>query len=136
MIEWRNLRITNMVKHIPVSIGELIDKITILEIKQRNIANPEQLENVERELSMLLPLDTENIIGTDLWLELSTVNEKLWEVEDELRKLEQQNDFGGQFVTNARSVYKLNDQRAAIKRQINLKYGSSLIEEKQYVQYA
>jgi len=125
-----------MVKHIPVSIGELIDKITILEIKQRNIANPEQLENVERELSMLLPLDTENIIGTDLWLELSTVNEKLWEVEDELRKLEQQNDFGGQFVTNARSVYKLNDQRAAIKRQINLKYGSSLIEEKQYVQYA
>jgi hypothetical protein len=121
-----------MIKYIPVSVGELIDKISILEIKQKHIKNKTQLKNVNHELSMLLLLDTENIVNSLIYKELKTVNESLWDIEDRLRKYESIEKFDGEFITAARNVYKLNDQRAAIKRQINIQYESELIEEKSY----
>lgn len=121
-----------MSKHVTVSIGEYIDKITILQIKQQKIINKQQLINVNRELDLLLPLDSESIVGTDLYISLKTVNEQLWDIEDRIRLKEKQQEFDEEFISIARSVYKLNDQRADIKRQINLQYASELIEEKSY----
>ena len=115
-----------------VSIGEYIDKITILQIKQQRINNEQQLINVNRELELLLPLDSESIVGTDLYASLKTVNEQLWDIEDRIRVKEKCQEFDDEFVSLARSVYKMNDQRAEIKRQINLQYASELIEEKSY----
>ena len=115
---------------VPVSIGELIDKITILEIKKDRIKNPEALKNINYELEQLSgKLDVD--AGSSYKL-LKIVNEQLWDVEDELRILEKQEDFGEKFVKLARSVYVLNDERAAIKKDINLKYNSSIVEEKSY----
>jgi hypothetical protein len=114
---------------IPVSVGEVIDKITILEIKKERIKKPEALENIHYELSQLVgKVDIDDV----QYQLLKKVNEELWDVEDELRILETKTDFGERFVSLARSVYKLNDERAAIKRTINLKYNSSIIEEKSY----
>lgn len=121
-----------MSKHVTVSIGEYIDKITILQIKQKKIRNREQLNNVNRELNLLLPLDSEAIVGTKLYNNLKTINEQLWDIEDRIRIKEKQLAFDDEFISLARSVYKLNDQRADIKRQINLQYASELIEEKSY----
>jgi len=120
---------------IPVSVGELIDKITILEIKDRKIADPGKLGNVRAELAQLrqirarLPRLSE--IATPE-RELQSVNTRLWEVEDDLRELEARADFGARFVELARSVYKLNDRRAALKYAINLATGSTIVEEKSY----
>jgi hypothetical protein len=121
-----------MIKIIPISVGELIDKITILEIKKERITNSNQLKNVNRELDLLSPLDLENIVNTSIYRELKTVNESLWDIEDQLRKYESIKKFDDDFIQAARSVYKLNDQRAEIKRKINLENGSELIEEKSY----
>lgn len=121
-----------MSKNVNVSVGEYIDKITILQIKQQKIINKQQLINVNRELDLLLPLDSESIVGTDLYISLKTVNEQLWDIEDRIRLKEKQQEFDEEFISIARSVYKLNDQRAEIKRQINLQYASELIEEKSY----
>jgi hypothetical protein len=119
-------------KRVPVSIGEYIDKITILAIKSRRITDKDKVQNVLRELNQLVLLDSENIIETDLYHELIRVNEDLWEVEDAIRVKEKNQQFDEEFIELARSVYRLNDRRADLKRQINLQYESELMEEKSY----
>ncbi len=125
---------------VPVSWGELLDKITILEIKAERIADPRRRSNVEAELRALLTArrqlshEAGEIAG--LVLQLKRVNERLWEVEDAIRLAEQAQDFGPQFVRLARAVYHTNDQRAALKRRINDRLGSELVEEKSYAAMA
>jgi hypothetical protein len=119
-------------KRVPVSIGEYIDKITILAIKSRRITDKDKVRNVLCELNQLVLLDSENIIETDLYHELIRVNEDLWEVEDGIRVKEKNQQFDDEFIELARSVYRLNDRRADLKRQINLQYESELMEEKSY----
>jgi len=119
-------------KKIPVSIGEYIDKITILAIKSRRITDKDKVLNVLRELNQLVLLDSEKIIDTDLYRKLIRVNEDLWEVEDAIRVKERNQQFDDEFIELARSVYRLNDHRADLKRQINLQYESELMEEKSY----
>lgn len=116
---------------VPVSVGELIDKITILTIKSERINDPGKLENVNRELGAL----TE--IGADIEIdkytkELREVNERLWEIEDRIRGKERAGQFDDEFVQLARSVYITNDRRSEIKRQINHDLGSDITEEKHY----
>lgn len=121
-----------MIKKIPVSIGEYIDKITILAIKSRRITDESKLKNILRELNSLIEHDHEQIIGTEIYRKLTKVNDRLWEVEDAIRIKEKHQQFDSEFIELARSVYQLNDQRSEIKRQINLQYESELIEEKSY----
>ena len=124
---------------VPVSYGELIDKITILEIKSARISDPAKLANVRKELELLDgtwqrdPAAATDI--SDLWTQLRTVNERLWVVEDDLRILEKAQRFDAEFVRLARSVYFENDERARVKREINLRLGSTLVEEKSYQDY-
>jgi hypothetical protein len=119
---------------VPISAGELLDKITILRIKQRRITDPAKLANVRRELRAL-----ERVWRTavrqpvqDAEDQLTQVNEALWNIEDHIRDQERRKEFGARFVELARQVYINNDRRAEIKRAINLKLGSLLIEEKSY----
>ena len=118
---------------VPVSWGELIDKITILRIKQARITEAEARQNVARELVLLdrVAAEAMSYVG-DLIGKLQAVNEELWEIEDAIREREAAGDFGGRFVALARSVYRKNDLRAAIKREINRQLGSALVEEKSY----
>jgi hypothetical protein len=121
----------------PVSWGELIDKITILEIKSSRIADAGKRANVARELAALTeardlalpapPPGLNSAVG-----ELRAVNETLWRIEDEIRECEKRGDFSATFVALARSIYATNDRRAAIKRRINAMLGSDLVEEKSY----
>ena len=123
---------------VPVSIGELIDKITILEIKLRRIDNEEKLHNIRRELRALeqVERDASLVEGADaLKTRLREVNERLWDIEDAIRRHEKEGDFGEAFVELARSVYIENDQRSRIKRELNLLTGSELVEEKSYEEY-
>ena len=120
---------------VPVSWGELLDKITILRIKSERIASRDARQNVARELDMLSrvaadAIDTPTIVT--LVAQLRDVNEDLWVIEDSIRDCEAAGDFGLRFIRLARSVYKQNDLRAAIKRCINDALGSELIEEKSY----
>jgi hypothetical protein len=121
---------------VEISAGELIDKITILQIKSQRIRDAAKLANVHAELATLLAANPccmrSSVELTVLSDELRSVNEALWSVEDELRLCEQNQDFGSRFVELARSVYRHNDRRAALKRQINELLGSRLIEEKSY----
>ena len=116
--------------------GELIDKITILEIKAERMGDPEKVRNVRTELDTLRRARDRTILPSDalasLTAELRSVNEALWDIEDEIRGCERAGDFGPKFVELARSVYFNNDNRAAIKRKINVLLGSKLIEEKSY----
>ena len=120
----------------PCSLGELIDKITILRIKAERIGEPEKLANVRRELSLLersAQEDGASVPPIDLLTDqLTLVNERLWTIEDALRFCEREGDFGSRFVALARSVYRENDTRAAIKRAINTLASSALFEEKSY----
>ena len=121
---------------VPISLGELVDKITILEIKTEHITDAAKLENVNRELELLRAACSIEMTRIDeLRRELKAVNERLWTIEDKIRDCERNGDFGPQFVELARSVYKTNDRRADIKRKINLVTGSSLMEEKSYSGY-
>lgn len=123
---------------VEVAAGELLDKITILEIKSERITDAAKLANVRQELAALSAgrERVERRGGLDnLIAELKHVNEALWEIEDELRVLERQHDFGPRFVELARSVYHQNDRRAAVKRRINEALGSRLVEEKSYQSY-
>lgn len=121
---------------VPVSWGELIDKITILEIKNARIADPVKRANVARELAALVA--ARDAAGTvpppvaALADELREVNEALWEIEDAIRECEAAGDFSARFVALARDVYRTNDRRAALKRRINQAMGSELVEEKSY----
>jgi hypothetical protein len=123
----------------PVSCGELIDKLTILEIKAERIADPGKLANVRDELRLLTELwEADPASATDIGTEraeLKRINEALWEIEDEIRVKERQQSFDARFIELARSVYRTNDKRAAVKRAINLKLGSRLVEEKSYEDY-
>jgi hypothetical protein len=124
---------------VPVSPGELIDKITILEIKSQRIADPAKLHNVRTELALLndtwraSPFAKFDIEAE--WTGLRDVNAKLWDVEDRLRDQERDGRFDAEFVELARAVYFTNDERAAIKKRINTKLGSTLVEEKSYTEY-
>lgn len=123
---------------IPVSIGELSDKITILRIKEEKISDEQKLLNVKKELKFLenkLEDLSLNKQVYDIIEELSIVNKNLWEVEDVLRDFEREKNFGSDFIQNARSVYKLNDQRFVLKSKINLLTNSSIVEEKSYKEY-
>ncbi|MGN2250575.1 DUF6165 family protein [Frateuria edaphi] len=124
---------------VPVSYGELIDKITILEIKSRQISDPAKLANVRNELDLLNATWANDAASqTDIGDErarLLAVNEALWDIEDRIRLKEKAQAFDAEFVELARSVYFRNDVRAAVKREINLKLGSQLVEEKSYQDY-
>lgn len=132
-----------MLIQIPVSVGELFDKISILEIKNLNIKNPEQLKNIRIELDALLKIQKESFNSLpdkleDLYAELKTANTDLWEVEDQLRFMEknkQYNTYKDEFISLARDVYLLNDLRSRIKKEINIFVGSTIIEEKSYQEY-
>lgn len=123
----------------PVSYGELIDKITILEIKSRRIADDAKLANVRNELDMLNATwansDASQTGISDERAHLLAVNETLWDIEDRIRLKERAQAFDQEFIELARSVYFRNDERAAFKREINLKLGSELVEEKSYQDY-
>ena len=121
---------------VPVSIGELIDKITIMKIKASRF-HGEALANVQRELDLLEQVRREAgvVLPAELELALAEINGKLWTIEDAIREREAASDFGDRFIELARSVYRCNDQRAALKRQINASTGSSLVEEKSYSAY-
>jgi hypothetical protein len=124
---------------IAVSYGELFDKISILEIKRSNVVNPDQRVNIENELEVLnrarATAIPDHVDVNDLMTGLSDVNARLWDVEDELRDCERRNEFGATFVELARSVYRLNDRRADLKRELNQRLGSELTEEKLYNKY-
>ena len=118
----------------PISIGELIDKITILEIKQIYMTGI-KLRNINKEVKLLKEiLQDKNLeINVDLINNLKKVNMNLWEIEDNIRIKERNQEFDKEFIQLARSVYKENDRRASIKKEINQKYNSELIEEKSYI---
>lgn len=124
---------------VPVSFGELIDKITILEIKAERIADAGKRANVERERTLLEQAWGAAVLSaasTDaLRSALRAVNERLWDIEDRIRLKEKAQAFDAEFIQLARSVYFENDERAAIKRRINEHLGSTLIEEKSYQDY-
>ena len=124
---------------IETSIGELVDKITILELKAKYLKNENQLRNVEKELTILSSRLTElKLLSDELVaakLELGAVNESLWHIEDQIRVKEKSKAFDDEFIQLARSVYIQNDKRAKIKRTINDLTGSNLTEEKSYADY-
>lgn len=118
-----------------ISIGEAVDKWTILSIKFLNIKDKEKLENITKERNHLNTEIAPEILHDELTDELLKINKNLWDVEDRLRDCERAKVFDKHFVQLARSVYMLNDKRAAVKKQINIKYGSDFIEEKSYQPY-
>jgi len=124
---------------VPISPGELLDKISILDIKCERIDDPYKRANVEREFDMLTGLwhaeNSETAEITSMRAELKSLNERLWDIEDEIRDCEREGEFGERFVELARSVYRTNDQRAALKRRINEALGSTILEEKSYAAY-
>jgi len=122
---------------IPVSAGELLDKISILSIKEARISDGAKLANVRKELRLLqdvaegLPIEESQL---SRWLSaLREVNESLWEIEDEIRACEARREFEDPFISLARAVYRKNDERSRIKREINEATGSEIVEEKSYV---
>jgi len=125
---------------VPISLGELYDKITILEIKKEKISDDNKLKNIKKELeelSMILNKIWDKVgIDNVMFVHIKDINKKLWDVEDELRLKEKAHEFDEKFIQLARGVYFWNDKRANVKKEINLKYGSNIIEEKQYTDYA
>jgi hypothetical protein len=122
-----------------ISAGELIDKVTILEIKRDKISDEAKRTNISREYAVLVDVLDRELEANDeirrLRLELKAVNEELWRIEDDIRIQEQAQTFGAEFIALARSVYKKNDLRARLKRQINLSTKSNIVEEKSYSNY-
>ncbi|HEY1899546.1 MAG TPA: DUF6165 family protein [Steroidobacteraceae bacterium] len=126
--------------HVPISPGELLDKITILRIKSLRIHDAAKLANVRLELDLLLKTwaslgaATRHVAADEQALQ--AVNEQLWEIEDRIRDKEAARSFDQDFIELARAVYRHNDERAAIKKRINLALGSRIVEEKSYQPYA
>jgi|TARA_B110000914_G_C15514142_1_gene472417 hypothetical protein len=126
--------------NIPISAGELLDKLSILEIKKEKIDNPEKLKNINfeydalKELSISIKELDEQIFNT-LYTQLLEVNNKLWKIEDDIRVLEVKKRFDEKFISLARSVYFTNDDRFDLKKKINEHFGSEVAEEKQYIEY-
>ncbi len=125
---------------IDISVGELLDKITILQIKQERMDDAGKLENVKKELHVLqMQWKSSSYISINLDDQidaLKKINESLWEIEDKIRLKENEQKFDAEFIALARSVYVTNDKRAEIKRLINSKTGSDLVEEKSYRDYS
>lgn len=121
---------------IEVSNGELVDKLTIIELKVKFIKNSEQQKNLQKEHKVLSDA-MHSLSGDfqDLYKDLAEVNGKLWKIEDDIRECEERKDFGHEFIKLARSIYILNDQRAQLKKQINFITKSNLVEEKSYKSY-
>ena len=125
---------------IEVSNGELLDKLTILELKIKNIKDTSKLVNVYKEFNELNPLAKELFEKNDSnlqnhYLALAEVNSKLWDIEDDIRECERDKDFGEKFIALARAVYITNDKRCEIKKIINILTGSKFVEEKGYEEY-
>ncbi len=124
---------------VEIAPGELIDKITILEIKKARISDPDKRPNIRIEWQTLTAARDATIPKSDrledLTAALKSVNESLWQIEDDIRDCERASDFGPRFIELARSVYRTNDKRAALKRDINDLLGSRLVEEKSYAAY-
>ena len=124
---------------VPVSPGELLDKITILEIKEKQITDTEKLQNVVTELHLLTEVWNQSLADDNtvkkLKHVLKTTNISLWDIEDKIRDKEARKEFDQEFVELARSVYLQNDKRAEIKKQINALLGSKIMEEKSYTGY-
>lgn len=123
---------------VPISPGELIDKITILEIKSERMSDAKKVANVRHELALLQSTWQAAGHSTDIraeWSELKDINGKLWTIEDEIRDKERAGEFDARFIELARAVYFINDDRAAVKRKINDKLGSKIVEEKSYADY-
>jgi hypothetical protein len=121
--------------YIEVSTGEVADKISILVIKNEKIRDTTQLANVQKELSALVESFPAEILIDKLYTELSVINFQLWRIEDNIREKERLGEFDAEFIQLARDVYFTNDRRAFIKKEINIKYGSDIIEEKSYNPY-
>lgn len=122
--------------HIDVSVGEVVDKYTILLIKENRISDPQKLSNVIREREYLHSILQDKFFTDHEFVNrLMSVNEKLWDIEDRIRIKESQKQFDDEFISLARAVYHTNDERARIKRELNKKYSSGFIEEKQYTNY-
>ncbi len=123
----------------PISPGELLDKLTILEIKSERISDPDKLANVRHERQLLERVWQESGLSRETVMELKarlrTINESLWDIEDEIRDCERDGDFGQRFVELARSVYRTNDRRSEVKKAINIELGSAIVEEKSYADY-
>lgn len=125
---------------VQISVGEFLDKLTILQIKSERITVPAKLENIKKELQFLLETwQRSSYTGIDITTEMQELrvkNESLWDIEDKIRKQEAKKIFDDTFIQLARSVYFTNDQRALVKKKLNLKLGSDLIEEKLYAEYS
>ncbi len=125
---------------VPVSPGEVLDKITILEIKSERISDTSKLVNVRRELELLQASWQQSVDEDDtvrrIHNKLKTINEALWEIEDDIRDKERAREFDQVFIDLARSVYVTNDQRADAKKELNVYLGSEIVEEKSYQDYS
>ena len=128
-----------MIITVPVSVGEVVDKVTILEIKSERISDSEKLRNVAAELDALRPLVSGGVFDSAELVALTdglrAVNGELWDIEDDIRAEEAAGRFGERFIELARAVYVTNDRRAELKKKINLTTGSQLVEEKSYEDY-
>ena len=124
---------------VPISWGELFDKMTILEIKTENLQEKNALKNVKTEYDQLNKIYINNFLEDEiarrLFKDLKKINQKLWDIEDKIRDKERSKNFDKNFIELARNVYFTNDERAKIKRNINKTYGSEIIEEKSYYKY-
>ena len=122
--------------NVPISVGELIDKITILEIKKDKLKNL-KLKNILKELSFLRAVLEKNniLIPDEIYFQLKSINLKLWDIEDKIRIKEKNKEFDNEFIELARSVYLNNDRRSETKKELNIKFNSEIIEEKSYEKY-
>ena len=122
--------------NVPISVGELIDKITILEIKKNKLKNL-KLKNILKELSFLRAVLEKNsiLIPDEIYFRLKSLNLKLWDIEDKIRIKEKNKEFDNEFIELARSVYLNNDRRSATKKELNIMFNSEIIEEKSYEKY-
>ena len=125
---------------VPISPGELLDKITILEIKSERIEDPDKVANVRHELGLLSQVWSDSVEEdqtiSDLHRQLKAINEELWEIEDDIRDEERNDRFDERFIELARAVYVTNDKRAQAKKDVNLHLGSEIVEEKSYKDYS
>ena len=127
-----------MLINTPISLGELVDKISILMVKQKNIKNNNKLEQVNKELNYLQATLDNHVTKDEIDVFLNSlidINSRLWVIEDEIRECERKKQFDQKFIDLARSVYFTNDKRAKIKLDINNKFGSELVEVKSYEEY-
>lgn len=127
-----------MIINTPISLGELIDKISILKIKKKNISDTKKLIFINKELTLLESILSESIDDkkiSQFLYKLVKINSKLWKIEDDIRNCERNKKFDQKFVDLARAVYVTNDQRSAIKLEINNFFGSKIIEVKSYKEY-